>query len=105
MNGRQPGRLRTADHRLPHRIRRQPGVGIEARRPKAAQRTLSRGQHNYMRPAWTQVAGAEGDHVARAWFVGGNPVLGETTPLSAIRTDRSEQVMLAVKVLLEDTPD
>jgi len=38
--------------------------------------------------AWTHVAGAEGDHVARAWFLGGNPVLGETTPLTAIRTDR-----------------
>jgi len=55
--------------------------------------------------AWTHVAGAEGDHVARAWFLGGNPVLGETTPLTAIRTDRGEELMLAVKVLVEDTPD
>ena len=49
--------------------------------------------------------GSRGDHVARAWFLGGNPVLGETTPLTAIRTDRGEELMLAVKVLVEDTPD
>jgi hypothetical protein len=54
--------------------------------------------------AWTHVAGAEGDHVARAWFIGANPTLGETTPLTATRNDRSEELMLAVKALLEDTP-
>jgi len=32
-------------------------------------------------------------------------VLVETTPLTAIRTDRGEELMLAVKVLVEDTPD
>lgn len=55
--------------------------------------------------AWTHVAGAEGDHVARAWFLGANPALAETTPLTAIRGDRGEDLMLAVKVIVEDTPD
>jgi len=36
---------------------------------------------------------------------GANPVLHEATPLTAIRNDRGEDLMLAVKVLLEDTPD
>jgi len=34
-----------------------------------------------------------------------NPVLQETTPLTAFRNDRGDDLMLAVKVLLEDTPD
>jgi len=55
--------------------------------------------------AWTHTAGAEGEHVARSWFIGANPVLHEATPLTAIRNDRGEDLMLAVKVLLEDTPD
>ena len=42
---------------------------------------------------------------ARSWFIGANPVLHEATPLTAIRNDRGEDLMLAVKVLLEDTPD
>jgi len=50
-------------------------------------------------------AGAEGEHLARSWFIGANPVLHEATPLTAIRNDRGEDLMLAVKVLLEDTPD
>jgi len=55
--------------------------------------------------AWTHTAGAEGEHVARSWFIGANPVLQETTPLTAIRNDRGDDLMLAVKVLLENTPD
>jgi len=54
---------------------------------------------------WSHTAGAEGEHVARSWFIGANPVLHEATPLTAIRNDRGEDLMLAVKVLLEDTPD
>jgi len=57
------------------------------------------------RRAWTHTAGAEGEHVARFWFIGANPVLQETTPLTAFRNDRGDDLMLAVKVLLEDTPD
>ncbi len=55
--------------------------------------------------AWTHTAGAEGEPAARSWFIGANPVLHEATPLTAIRNDRGEDLMLAVKILLEDTPD
>lgn len=34
---------------------------------------------------WLKVAEAEGDDVARAWFVGGNPRLSDDTPVTAIR--------------------
>ena len=48
--------------------------------------------------AWTHTAEAKGDHVARSWFIGANPVLHEPTPLAAIRNDRGEDLMLVVKV-------
>lgn len=54
---------------------------------------------------WTHVSVAENDHTARAWFIGGNPLLGEDTPVTAIRQDRGREVMVAVQALLEDRPD
>ena len=54
---------------------------------------------------WTQVAAAEGDDVARAWFIGGNPLLGDHVPLTAILDDRATEVMAAVRAFLEDRPD
>jgi len=54
---------------------------------------------------WTHIAVAENEHTARAWFIGGNPLLGEDTPLTAIREDRAREVMAAVRALLEDQPD
>ncbi|WP_434619985.1 hypothetical protein [Arthrobacter sp. A5] len=55
--------------------------------------------------AWRQIADAESDHLARAWFIGGNPNLGEDTPLTAIREDRGQDVMNAVVALVEDHQD
>lgn len=51
---------------------------------------------------WLRVAGKDGDHVARSFFIGGNPTLGEDTPLTAIREDRNAEVVAAVDVFLED---
>ena len=42
----------------------------------------------------------ESDHVARAWMIGGNPFLGEDTPLTAIREDRGGAVIAAVQAFL-----
>lgn len=50
---------------------------------------------------WTQLEAAEGEHIARGWFVGGNPLLDEDTPLTAIREDRAKEVTAAVAVFLE----
>ena len=55
--------------------------------------------------SWTRIAVGETEHTARAWFIGGNPLLGEDTPLTAIREDRAREVMAAVRALLEDRPD
>jgi hypothetical protein len=53
---------------------------------------------------WTSVAGAESDQVARSWFIGANPLLGEDTPITAIREDRSKQVVAAAAAFVEDQP-
>lgn len=55
------------------------------------------------RSVWRQVSEKEGDHVARAFFVGGNPALGGETPLSAIREGRRAELVIAVGVFLEDS--
>ena len=55
--------------------------------------------------AWTEVASAEGDDVARAFFVGGNPLLGEDTPVTAVREGRATEVMAAVRALTEGRSD
>lgn len=45
---------------------------------------------------WTSLSAADGEHVARQWFIGGNPFLGENTPITAIREDRHSEVADAV---------
>lgn len=84
------------DRKLPHRWAKSdgplPGPDFE-RRLRLAHR------------AWRQIADAESDHLARAWFIGGNPFLQEDTPLTAIRQDRDRDVMNAVAALLEDRQD
>ncbi|MET3922498.1 hypothetical protein [Arthrobacter sp. UYEF20] len=54
---------------------------------------------------WGYLADAESDHVARAWFIGGNPWLGEDTPITAIREDRHKEVTAAVTAFLQDVYD
>lgn len=50
---------------------------------------------------WTELVGADGAAVARQWFIGGNPALGEQTPITAIRGDRHDEVAAAVHHFLE----
>lgn len=50
---------------------------------------------------WTRVRAQEGEHVARSFFIGGNPMLGEDTPITAIREDRSADLVAAVDAFLE----
>lgn len=54
---------------------------------------------------WSALVGDETEHVARQWFIGGNPLLGEQTPLTAIREDRGAEVIGAVEAFLRDEPD
>ncbi|MDN5666861.1 MAG: hypothetical protein L0G87_00520 [Renibacterium salmoninarum] len=52
---------------------------------------------------WTQVEQAEGEHLARAWFIGGNPMLNEDTPITAIRQDRGREVVNAAEAFAENS--
>ena len=58
-----------------------------------------------MSRTWSTVAAHEGAHVARAWFIGANPVLGKRTPLTAIRDDDAAEISRAVTSFLDDTAD
>ena len=55
--------------------------------------------------AWLLLAAAETDHVARAWFIGTNPRLGETTPVEALRDDRDAEVMAAASAFVDGTDE
>ncbi len=55
--------------------------------------------------AWRQLADADNDNLARAWFIGANPFLSEDTPLTAIREDRGREVMNAVTAMTDDRQD
>ena len=52
---------------------------------------------------WKKVAEAEGEHVARVWFIGANPWLGYDTPVNAIREDRLPEVASAAQALVDDS--
>lgn len=52
---------------------------------------------------WQLVAEAEGEHVARVWFIGANPWLGYDTPVNAIREDRLKDVARAARALIDDS--
>lgn len=54
---------------------------------------------------WTLLAAADGEHVARQWFIGGNPHLNENTPLTAIREDRHGDVAGAVESFIAGPAD
>ncbi|HEV7950319.1 MAG TPA: hypothetical protein VGP24_11190, partial [Glaciihabitans sp.] len=52
---------------------------------------------------WTTLVEAEGEHVARAWFIGANPWLGYDTPITAIREDRFREAGKAAQAVIDDS--
>lgn len=52
---------------------------------------------------WQMLADGENEHTARAWFVGGNPLLGEQSPLLALREGKCTEVIKAATAFLEGT--
>jgi len=52
--------------------------------------------------ALTAISASDSPGVARSWFMGGNPLLGEATPITAIREDRDEAVVRAVDAQVND---
>jgi hypothetical protein len=54
---------------------------------------------------WETVEAAEGEDIARAWFIGANPWLNGESAVSAIREDRFAAVKVAAQAMVEDTPN
>jgi hypothetical protein len=52
---------------------------------------------------WTLLSEAEGEHVARAWFIGANPWLEYDTPVTAIREDRFRDAGKAAQAVIDDS--
>lgn len=52
---------------------------------------------------WQKVVEAEGEHVARLWFIGANPWLDYDTPVNAIREGRYKEVSNAAQALVDDS--
>lgn len=65
-----------------------------------AQRRLQMGHR-----IWVLIASAENEHVARAWFIGSNPRLGERSPLIALREGDIVQAWDAAMAFVDGTDD
>lgn len=66
-------------------------------KPAAVQRLL------LAHRAWIAVSTNEGEHVARLWFIGANPWLGEVSPIEAIANMESKKVMAAAQAMIDDS--
>lgn len=72
-------------------------AGANEPRPETRKRLLA--AHR----AWTQISIAESDYVARNWFIGTNPRLGEISPLEALREGNIQEVMDAASAFVSGT--
>lgn len=54
---------------------------------------------------WTSISTAENDYVARAWFIGANPRLGEEAPVMALRAGDITAVLSAGKAFVDGVDD
>lgn len=58
---------------------------------------------NFAYQQWQRVTEAEGEDVARMWFIGANPRLDYDTPVNGIRVGNFQQVAAAATALVEDS--
>lgn len=82
------------DRRISHKWAREDGPEPNA----AATRRLMDGYR-----AWSEVSQTQGEHVARLWFIGSNPWLGEDSPVEALMEDRFKEVRSAVRAMTEES--
>jgi len=54
---------------------------------------------------WTSISVAENDFVARSWFIGANPRLGEEAPVMVLRAGDIAAVLSAGKAFVEGIDD
>jgi len=84
------------DRKLPHKWAQADG-------PMPRDESYSRLQAAHR--AWKMISNAESDSVARAWFIGANPRLGEEAPVMCLRTGDLQGVLSAAKAFVEGTDD
>ncbi len=84
------------DRKLPNKWARADGP---VPRPESHRRLLTALR------AWTMISSAEGDHVARAWFIGANPRLGEEAPVICLREGRDADVLAAASAFVDGLDD
>ncbi len=85
-----------SDRKLPHKWAKADGPEP---RPDSYSKLLA--AHR----AWSMLSVAESDSVARAWFIGANPRLGERSPAMALREGDEREVLAAAKAFVEGTAD
>ncbi len=51
---------------------------------------------------WILVSEAEGEHVARMWFIGANPWLDHDSPIDTIRDDKFRETAGAAAAMVDD---
>ncbi|GAA1115725.1 hypothetical protein [Arthrobacter flavus] len=49
---------------------------------------------------WRIISDAEGEHIARLWFIGSNLWLNDDSPIDAIREDRADEVIQAAEAVV-----
>lgn len=84
------------DRKLPHRWARADGP-----EPRPASKSRLLAAHR----SWTMVSVSAGEHVARNWFIGANPRLGEQAPILALREGKEAEVLAAAQAFAEGTTD
>ena len=85
------------------RDRKLPSKWAQAEGPELRSESWSRLQMAHR--VWTLISDAESDHVARAWFIGANPRLGEVSPVLKLREGALSEVMSAARAFVEGTDD
>ena len=83
-----------SDRKLPYRWARPDGGA-----PNAGAASRLTAAHRI----WLELADAESDDIARAWFVGENPYLDEEAPVMALREGKIRPTLQAAQAFLDGT--
>ena len=84
------------DRRLPHRWAQADGP-----EPRVESQARLQTAHRI----WSDLSTAESDTVARSWFIGANPRLGEQSPVFALREGKEQEVLAAAKAFIAGSDD
>jgi hypothetical protein len=85
------------------RDRKLPSKWAQAEGPEPRYESWQRLQMAHR--VWTLISDAENEYVARAWFIGANPRLGEVAPVMKLREGELPEVMSAARAFVEGIDD